>query len=154
MKEKFVIREVTVDDIDDFIILRRIMFESMDDAGELLEKSLEIAKEYFLKTIPTGEFKGWIIDSPSKIGIAAGGLVIDQHPPTSGNFSGKQGYVMNLVVIEEYRKQGIGKMIMETIIKWLKSQHVEKITLYASDMGLSLYQRLGFEQGTEMWKKI
>ena len=112
MKEKFTIREVSINDINDFLILRRIMFESMDDAGDLLEKSLEIAKNYFLKTIPTGEFKGWIVDSLSKIGIAAGGLVIDQHPPTSSNFSGKQGYVINLVVIEEYRRQGIVKMIM------------------------------------------
>ncbi len=154
MKEKFTIREVSINDINDFLILRRIMFESMDDAGDLLEKSLEIAKNYFLKTIPTGEFKGWIVDSLSKIGIAAGGLVIDQHPPTSSNFSGKQGYVMNLVVIEEYRRQGIGKMIMETIIKWLKSEHIEKVTVYASKMGLSLYQELGFKQGTEMCKKI
>lgn len=154
MKEKFTIRAITVDNINDFINLRRIMFESMDDAGELLEKSLEIAKHYFRKTIPTGEFKGWIVDSPSKINIAAAGLVIDQHPPTSSNMSGKQGYVMNMVVIEEYRRQGIGKMIMETIIKWLKTQHIEKITLYASEMGLSLYHELGFKQGTEMWKKI
>ena len=154
MKEKFSIREVTVDDINDFINLRRIMFESMDDGGELLEKSLKIAKKYFLKAIPTGEFKGWIVDSPSKKAIAAGGLVIDQHPPTSANFSGKQGYVMNLVVIEEYRRQGIGKIIMETITKWLKSQHIEKVTLNASDMGISLYQKLGFKQGTEMLKKI
>ena len=154
MKEKFTIREATVNDINDFVNLRRIMFESMDDAGELLEKSLEVANLYFREKIPTGEFKGWIVDSQSKIGIAAGGLVIDQHPPTSSNFSGKQGYAMNLVVIEEYRRQGIGKMIMETIIEWLKSQHIEKITLYASEMGLSLYQELGFKQGTEMWKKI
>lgn len=154
MKEKFTIREATVNDINDFVNLRRIMFESMDDAGELLEKSIEVANLYFREKIPTGEFKGWIVDSQSKIGIAAGGLVIDQHPPTSSNFSGKQGYVMNLVVIEEYRRQGIGKMIMETIIEWLKSQHIEKITLYASEMGLSLYQELGFKQGTEMLKKI
>ena len=154
MKEKFTIREATVNDINDFVNLRRIMFESMDDAGELLEKSLEVANLYFREKIPTGEFKGWIVDSQSKIGIAAGGLVIDQHPPTSSNFSGKQGYAMNLVVIEEYRRQGIGKMIMETIIEWMKSQHIEKITLYASEMGLSLYQELGFKQGTEMWKKI
>lgn len=154
MKEKIIIREVTVNDINDFLNLRRIMFESMDDAGDLLEKSLELAKNYFREKIPTGEFKGWIVDSPSKIGIAAGGLVIDQHPPTSSNFSGKHGYVMNLVVIEEYRRQGIGKMIMETIIKWLKSEHIEKITLYTSEMGLHLYEELGFKQGTEMWKKI
>ncbi len=154
LKEKFTIRTISLEDINDFLNLRRIMFESMDDAGELLEKSLKITKEYFLRTIPTGEFKGWIVDSPSKNAIAAGGLVIDQHPPTSANFSGKHGYIMNLVVIEEYRRQGIGKMIMETIIKWLKSEHIEKVTLYASEMGLSLYQKLGFEQGTEMWKKI
>ena len=154
MKEKFTIRAITVDDINDFINLRRIMFESMDDSGDLLEKSLEKVKIYFQKTIPTGEFKGWIVDSPSKIAIGAGGLVIDQHPPTSSNISGKHGYIMNLVVIEEYRRQGIGKMIMETIINWLKSQHIEKVTLYTSEMGLSLYQQLGFKHGTEMWKKI
>ena len=154
MKENFIVRTITVEDINEFINLRRIMFESMDDAGDLLEKSLEKVKHYFLKTIPTGEFKGWIVDSPSKKAIAAGGLVIDQHPPTSTNFSGKHGYIMNLVVIEEYRRQGIGKMIMETIIEWLKSEHIEKVTLYTSEMGLSLYQKLGFKHGTEMWKKI
>ncbi|QEE15617.1 GNAT family N-acetyltransferase [Promethearchaeum syntrophicum] len=154
MQEKFIIREVSLKDISDFLNLRRIMFESMEDSGELLEKSLVKAKNYFRKTIPTGEFKGWIVDSPSQIGIASGGLVIDQHPPSSSNMSGKQGYVMNLVVIEEYRRQGIGKMIMETIIKWLKTEHIEKVTLHASDMGLPLYQELGFKHGTEMWKKI
>lgn len=43
---------------------------------------------------------------------------------------------------------------METIIKWLKSEHIEKITLYTSEMGLSLYQELGFKHGTEMWKNL
>ena len=154
MKEKFIIREVTLNDINDFLNLRRIMFESMGDTGLLLEKSIEVVGHYFRKTIPMGEFKGWIVDSPSKIGIAAGGLVIDQHPPTPSNISGKQGYIMNLVVIEEYRRQGVGKLIMETIIKWLKSKQIEKVTLYTSEMGLPLYQDLGFKHGTEMWKKI
>jgi len=154
MKEKFMIREITVEDINDFVNLRRIMFESMDNSGDLLEKSLIIAKNYFLKTIPTGEFKGWIVDSQTKNCIATAGLVIDRHPPTSSNMSGKQGYVMNMVVIEEYRRQGIGTLIMDTIIKWLKSEDIEKVTLHTSEMGLPLYQELGFKQGTEMWKKI
>lgn len=57
-----------------------------------------------------------------------------------------EGHVMNMAVLEEYRKQGVGQKLMETLFS-LAPEFVRSYTLEvrkSNDAAMRLYQRFGF----------
>ena len=50
----------------------------------------------------------------------------------------------------EYRRRGIARQIMQTMISWCKQQGFARITLHASEHGRHLYESLGFVPNNEM----
>ena len=153
--QSIILRQCLLTDIDELVKLRRIMFESMGYSDrKLLDNADSAAHEYFQEKIPSGEFIGWIAETKQNIVVGSGGVVIDKHPPGPNNLSGKKGYIMSVVVLEKFRKQGIAKQIMNAIILWLKEKSISIANLHATDMGRVLYEKLGFVDGNEMNLKI
>ncbi len=148
---KITIRKATLGDIPELIRLRRLMFEWMNYSDNDLLKKTEIENEKYLSiTISSNRFHGWVaINDKGRI-VGSGGLVIDQHPPSPSNLSGKIGYVMNLSVEVEYRKQGIAKEILKQIIIYLKVNGITHASLHATEMGRKLYEKFEFSNTNEM----
>jgi GNAT superfamily N-acetyltransferase len=154
--DRVTIRQATVADIPDLVRLRRAMFEAMgfDDPAQLVAAD-EAAAAYFAERIPTGGFYGWLAISPvDGEAIGSGGVVIDQHPPGPNNLSGRMGYIMNMVTLPPYRRQGIGRRMVQAMIEWLAKQGIHRITLHATEMGRPLYADLGFVNGNEMQLRL
>ncbi len=155
-EDKVTIRQATVTDIPDLVRLRRAMFEAMgfDDLAQL-DAADEAAAAYFAESIPTSGFYGWLaVASASGEAVGSGGVVIDRHPPGPNNLSGWIGYIMNLVTLPRYQKQGIGRRMMQAMIEWLADQGIHRITLHATEMGRPLYADLGFVDGNEMQLRL
>ncbi|MHA2297306.1 MAG: GNAT family N-acetyltransferase [Candidatus Hodarchaeales archaeon] len=151
MTDKVIVRQATIEDIPDLVKLRRMMFEWMgyDDSSQL-DASDEATKEYFSEAIPTKEFRGWLAVTDGGEAVGSGGLVIDKHPPGPRNLTGKIGYIMNLVTDPRYRRQGIARSILKSILKWLVNSSIKISSLHATEMGKALYEELGFVDSNEM----
>lgn len=146
---RITIRRATAADVPDLVRLRRIMFEAMGWSDETqLDATGAASAAHFAESIPDGEFHGWVAVTSAGEVVSSGGLIVDQHLPTPGNLSGQIGYVLNVVTIPSYRRQGIAGRIMQTMLTWLKEQGIQRVTLHASDDGQSLYESLGFEPVT------
>ena len=146
------IRQATVDDIPDLVRLRRIMFESMGYTDHAqLQAADEAAAAYFGATIPVNEFCGWLAFNADGQAVGSGGAVIDRHPPGPSNLSGQSGYIMNVSTDPLYRRHGIARRIMQTILGWLAEQSVTKVTLHTTEAGRPLYEQLGFVDSNEMY---
>jgi GNAT superfamily N-acetyltransferase len=57
---------------------------------------------------------------------------------------------MNVYTSPAYRRQGLARHILETMLSWCAEQEMDQITLAASNEGRPLYESLGFKQTTEM----
>lgn len=71
-----------------------------------------------------------------------------QEKPVGQAFSiryGRLGWIGYLIVVKEYRRQGIGSALMEECIAFLRKSKVETIHLEANPRAVSLYQKIGFE---------
>jgi len=55
-------------------------------------------------------------------------------------------YIQDVAVLKEFRKRGIGKMIIDEIIKFLKSKNITWITLVSEPEAVSFYRKYGFSQ--------
>jgi GNAT superfamily N-acetyltransferase len=58
---------------------------------------------------------------------------------------GNIGWLGTIIVLPEYRRQGIGKAITKNLIEYCRSKDCTSQLLTASEMGESIYRRLGFE---------
>jgi len=55
-------------------------------------------------------------------------------------------YIQDVFVLNEFRGKGIGALIMDEIIKYLKNKNINWITLVSEPKAVSFYQKYGFSQ--------
>ena len=66
--------------------------------------------------------------------------------PTFDHPTGNRAHLMNVYTKPEYRRKGISKKMVETLIDEAKEKGVTEISLDATEMGKHLYEVLGFEK--------
>ena len=64
--------------------------------------------------------------------------------PTYDHPTGKRAHLMNVYTNKDYRRQGIGKKMVELLIDEAKSKGCTEISLDATEQGRCLYTQLGF----------
>jgi GNAT superfamily N-acetyltransferase len=149
------IRSATREDVPQLVRLRRMMFEAMgcDDTVALDRADVEV-EPFLAAAIEGGTFHGWLATTSTGEAVGSGGVIFDQHPPSPGNLSGRIGYILNVVTVARYRRQGIARRMMETMLDWLAGQGIEVVALHASEVGRPLYRELGFVDSNEMRLRI
>jgi ribosomal protein S18 acetylase RimI-like enzyme len=58
--------------------------------------------------------------------------------------------VLNVYVDPVWRRRGVAKALMRTLLDALSERGIGRIVLHASDEGRGLYERLGFVATNEM----
>ncbi len=61
---------------------------------------------------------------------------------------GRRGFIYHTAVLPEYRKQGIGKQLVEEALDALKKQGISKVALLAfsaNELGNRFWESMGFE---------
>jgi len=64
----------------------------------------------------------------------------------NGISSGASGWIGNIIVKEEFRRQGIGTSITKEVIRQLKELKCRSFLLIATHDGIPVYRKLGFRQ--------
>ena len=117
--------------------------------ARLLDGVAQASARYFAAAIPTGEFRAWVAEAGGRV-LASGGLVIHAIPPTPQALAGREGYIMNLYTLPEWRRRGIARAIMQAILEHLRAEGVSLASLHATEMGRPLYVELGFRPTNEL----
>src|SRR5215472_14646171 len=148
------IRQGTVDDIPEIVRHRRRMCEDMhytDD--QALSTMAAVTAEYLTKAIPEGSFRSWLACDNGKV-VAGGAVVIVPWPSHAYDLECRRATILNVYTDPEYRRRGIARQIMQTMIAWCKQEGFARVTLHASEHGRHLYESLGFEASNEMGLKL
>jgi GNAT superfamily N-acetyltransferase len=139
-----------MEDLDTIINHRLSMFREMghNDPNEL-ERIERVSREYFEKAIPCGAFHAVLAEVDSSV-AGGGGVVVASWPGGANRLLPQRSWILNVYVHPHYRRRGIAREIMKTLIQWSRSQGFDCVCLHASDDGRPLYQRLGFKPTNEM----
>lgn len=85
--------------------------------------------------------------------VGGGAVVITSWPAHPYDLECRRATILNVYTDPRYRRQGIARQLMQTMIDWCKRDGFARIYLHASNDGRHLYDTLGFKPGNEMKRK-
>lgn len=144
------IREGTLADIPTITHHRRRMCEDMNytDAAAL-STMVDVTAEYLKKAIPERSFRSWLACHNGNV-VAGGAVVIVSWPAHAYDLECRRATILNVYTEPEYRRRGLARRIMQTMIAWCRQEGFARVTLHASEHGRHLYESLGFVPNNEM----
>lgn len=148
---EFAIRAATFDDIPVLLRHRRMMWWDMGRHDEEVLSLMEAAaREYFVDAVPKGTYRAFLALNDTGSVVGGGGIVISPWPGVFRQRAPQRAMILNVYVERDYRRRGVAKSLMETMIAWCREQKFAVIGLHATEEGRPLYEKLGFRPTNEM----
>jgi ribosomal protein S18 acetylase RimI-like enzyme len=140
-------RRATVEDVEALTELRiQFLAEHFappkDSEYDALKKEL---RQYFTENIPGGTFIAWLATSSNRV-VATSGMVMWQMPANHFVKNGKQGYILNMYTLAEFRGKGICTALLDKLIAEARDLGLSRLHLHASKMGEPIYRKRGFRE--------
>jgi GNAT superfamily N-acetyltransferase len=100
-----------------------------------------------------GSFRAWLASTGDRF-VGGGAVVISPWPAHPYDLECRRATILNVYTDRGYRRRGIARRVMETMIDWCRRNNFAGVTLHASADGRQLYESLGFEPSNEMRLKL
>jgi GNAT superfamily N-acetyltransferase len=144
------IREASPTDIPEILRQRRRMYEDTHHTDSVvLDAVVSLSSAYLKTAMADGSFRAWLAADGDRV-VAGGAVVISPWPAHPYDLECRRATILNVYTDPEYRRRGIARKLMQTIIAWCQREGFARVTLHASDEGRHLYESLGFEPSNEM----
>lgn len=131
-----------LDDVDELVRLRRVMFDSMGLAVSPADD--EAVAAAFVRGLPTGELFAAVVDSGEGWLAACGVGMVALRLPGPGNPSGRFGYIQSMVTDERARRRGHARAVLAALLERFDADGVARVDLHATELGEPLYRSFGF----------
>jgi|SRR5579864_29987 len=157
----FHVRPATLADRATIAQQRVALFIEMDrmnppQAGALTDATVA----YLAQAMPAGEYVGWLATEaavPARV-VAGCGVQVRHVAPFPWRFpvggeviaAGRQALIVNVYTEPEFRRRGLARRLLTTVIDWARANRVDSLILHATSDGRPLYESLGFEASNEM----
>lgn len=154
LSDTIAIRSATSADIEVILRHRRGMYEDMGETdAAALAGMVATSRAYLIQALASGSCRAWLADAAEC--VVGGGLVLIS-PWLSHPFDQRcqKVSILNMYVDPEYRRRGIARQLMLTMVEWCRKEGFVQVDLHASKAGRPLYESLGFQPTTEMRLKI
>ncbi len=150
-KTEITIREAGAADLEIILHHRRSMFRDMGEGSvEQLDRMLEVARPWLERALADGSYRHWLAVDSSGVVAAGGGVLLSPWPANPHDPCTERAVILNVYTEQEFRRRGIARQVMETILDWIKAYGLKSMNLHASEEGRALYQKLGFSPTNEM----
>ena len=137
-------RTATMNDLDHVLAMRIAYLKEIHvkledkELGALLKHLPDYYKRHMGK-----DFFAYIALDDG-IPVATVYLLIIERPANLRFITGKTGILLNVYTHPDYRKRGLASALLSMAIAEAKRQNVSNVELQATDMGIPVYEKLGF----------
>lgn len=147
-----VVRRGASEDIESFITLRVKLQgeERLEESSEALQARWRL---FFAGGLASDVLFPWIATINDRtVGVAIG--YMRPYMPRNPEHKTFEARIHNVFVEAAYRRQGIGRNLVSTLIDELRSRSPIRIVLSSTEIARPLYAALGFQPSTEMVLKF
>jgi GNAT superfamily N-acetyltransferase len=136
------IRIATLDDVDELVRLRQVMFDEMDHpAGDPAWR--EACAEFLRETMIAGTTVSLVAGDGDRL-VSCGTGVTFRRVPGPANPSGRYGYIQSVVTERPWRGQGLARAVVAGLLDWYRQRGIHRVDLHATGDGEPIYRSLGF----------
>lgn len=136
------LRKATLRDLDAFVENRMEFVKSIREINDMNNfRNSTVA--YLEEHIGKEDLSIYIAIDDTKI-VSSCMACIFQTVPLPSCPKGKSAELLNVYTLKEYRRKGLAEKLIRMLLCQLKKDGVEKVLLDYTDMGLPLYQKIGF----------
>ncbi|MBZ0294605.1 MAG: GNAT family N-acetyltransferase [Anaerolineae bacterium] len=147
----YTFRHATSEDAELIAQQRRAMFTEMGFHDYIHTEGIDEAFcDWVRPRLANEEYVGWFALAEDGSIIGGAGLWQRDGTPLAISLDTARGYVMNVYVDPEHRRQGVARGLMTLMLDWCHAHDLRAISLHASEAGKHLYEKLGFEHSNEM----
>lgn len=138
-------RRATIDDIDALVTLRsEFLAEAAAMGGLTGTAPRDALREYFLQTIPAGEFISFLaIAEPDTVAVS--GMVLRRLPPSIKYPTGREAYIMNMYTRPAWRGRGLATELLNRLLAFAADNGYARARLHTFPKAQPIYTRAGFE---------
>jgi GNAT superfamily N-acetyltransferase len=144
------IRPAIWDDLPHILHQRRAMFAEIGWQDEKLDPMEKAAEQYLRAAMPSGQYRAWMAETGDGRVVSGGGLAIVPWPGSPDFPASRRGWILGIYTEPEFRRRGIARKIVETIVEWCRGEEFGFVSLHASKDGRLLYETMGFNPTNEM----
>src|SRR5580658_10372747 len=138
----FTTRRATLADVDILIAHRRGMFHDMGyhDASALDAMCAKF-RPWLVAKMEAEQYLAWLATPDGETEVVAGaGLWIMDWPPHMVGRQARRGNVVNVYTADAWRRRGLARRLMDTILDWCRANSLDVVVLHASQDGRPLYE--------------
>lgn len=151
MDDTIRIREGTVADLDIVLYHRLHMFLEMGYSNDAkMTRSQQNSRDFFAEALEQGTYKSWFAETAAGKVVAGGGIVLTIRAATPTHPELQRAEILNVYTEPAFRRQGLARKLMLSMIGWCKREGFSWVSLHASEAGRPLYESLGFKPTKEM----
>ena len=144
------IREATLTDIPEILRQRRGMYLDMNyKDDDILEGMVRATAPYLAKAMADRSFRSWLACENDRVGRRRRSRY-SPWPAHPYDLECRRATILNVYTDPAYRRRGMARALMQTMIEWCRREGFARVTLHASDDGRHLYESMGFEASNEM----
>ena len=155
MTDEIIIRQATLDDVEQIVTHRRRMFEDMGNTdSEGLSRMASTFRPWLISHMQNNVYHSWLACDPQGKVVAGSDVWLIDWPAGQFDISMYRGYILNVYTDPDYRRRGLARKLVQACTDWCYANSVQIVTLHASDQGRKVYEGLGFTPTNEMrtWK--
>ena len=121
------------------------MFRDMGD-GTLLEldRMAELTGPWLKQSLADRSYRGWLAADHAGRVIAGGGVLLSSWPASPNDPLLRRAMILNVYTEPEFRQRGLARLVLESILDWLRQQGFHSVSLHASDAAARFMRSSGF----------
>jgi GNAT superfamily N-acetyltransferase len=151
-REPLRVRWAGVRDLPTLVRHRRRMWEEIRPfpAAEL-DRHDVVYRRWVREEMAAGRFRAVMVETRAGRPVGSGALWLMPYQPRPGPLGkGKIPYILSMYTEPGHRGRGVASRIVGEMVDWSRTHRYARVVLHASRFGRPVYERLGFEAGSEM----
>lgn len=115
----------------------------VDFGVEIEEGSEALWMTYFQAALTDGRYWAALAEADGQV-VACAGLMVHDMVPVPSDPSGQRAHVQGVYIRPEHRGRGLAEALTRAALREAQARGLRAANLNASDMGRTIYERLGF----------